>query len=304
LLCIEDSCTVCAQRSDLDADGDLPRRVIVPAVKPNVRLNAVNRRVIRFLLSLITARTMSVVAILGATGQTGGELVKLLLPRDDVTLHVYARSAVRLRMKHPSLASASNARVFIGDLDDRANLDACLRDADYILSAVAQNRNEPGCSVAQRTAAALVGSLERSRKAAGATAWRFPTLVFLTSGAVDPRTKGTKAEGPWLLHQANHHIYLDLELSIAYLRQFDWLRLVLASPGGLVHDDSRGVKLTEAPFGTPGGGSQMNSYADLALAMVQMSEDDKYVGKQVGFIVQGPVSGLAGLALLRYGTRS
>jgi uncharacterized protein YbjT (DUF2867 family) len=90
---------------------------------------------------------MKTFAVLGATGQTGSELVRLLQEAPN-HLNVYARSTSRLAEKHPKLVSAKNVTIFIGDLANAELLASCMRDADVILSTVAQNQNEPGCSVA------------------------------------------------------------------------------------------------------------------------------------------------------------
>lgn len=236
---------------------------------------------------------MPTYAILGATGQTGSELVKLLLPFEDNTLHLYARSRDRLVSQQPLLNDAKNARLFIGDLGDAQNLDACLEGVDAVFSAVAQNSNEPGCDIAQRTAQALVASFERSE----GKSERCPRLVFLSSGAVDPRSTQ-----PWLLHQANYYVYRDLEIAVAYLRERPWIPLAVANPGGLVHAPSVDVELTLEPLGAPGGGSSMCPYPDLARGMVMMSEEEKWIDQEVGIglIMQGPVPATAGLALIRF----
>src|SRR5271170_4731641 len=95
---------------------------------------------------------MPVYAILGATGATGSELVKYLLPRTDVHLNVYARSASKLHALHPGISTAENVTRYIGPLSDTALITSCLHSAAVVFGCVAQNINEPGCSIAQRTA--------------------------------------------------------------------------------------------------------------------------------------------------------
>jgi uncharacterized protein YbjT (DUF2867 family) len=120
-------------------------------------------------------------AALGATGQTGSEIVKALLPT-EAHLNIYARSLTRLESQFPSIQSAPNVTIFIGNLFNTELLTSCLPNSDVILSSVAQNRNKPGLSVAQRTALAIIQALESRRS----NPENLPTVVFLSSGAVMP----------------------------------------------------------------------------------------------------------------------
>jgi hypothetical protein len=60
---------------------------------------------------------MTTYAILGATGQTGSEIVKALLPT-SAHLNIYARSQARLEAQFPHISTAPNVALFIGDLSD------------------------------------------------------------------------------------------------------------------------------------------------------------------------------------------
>jgi hypothetical protein len=91
------------------------------------------------------------------------------------------------------------------------------------------------------------------------------------------------------------HDYGDLEKAIAYLRTHEWIPLVIAEVGGIVHDRASGVTLTDQQ------GSPLISYPDVAQAMVLMGEDDKWIGKAVGMVVnEGRPIEANGAALLRY----
>lgn len=81
---------------------------------------------------------MPTYAVLGATSQIGSEIVKALLPTSN-HLNIYARSRTRLESKFPSISSARNVTLFIGDLSDTALFSSCLANADAILSAIATN---------------------------------------------------------------------------------------------------------------------------------------------------------------------
>ncbi|KAI9633747.1 uncharacterized protein MKK02DRAFT_28520 [Dioszegia hungarica] len=236
---------------------------------------------------------MPTYAILGATGQTGSEIVKALLPTSN-HLNLYCRSRARLEAKFPSISSSPSVTLFIGDLSDTSLLSSCLSNADVILSTVAQNQNEPGCSVAQRAALAVIQALEPLRKAGK----DIPSLVFLASGSVDPRNPARDQLGFRFIHWVLHHVYDDLEAAIKLLQQAPWVPLIIACPGGIVHDQVHEVELS----GDINEASPLLSYADLARGMIQMAQskgnwEGKYVAMKVnkGKKIQGNP-----LALLRY----
>jgi hypothetical protein len=236
---------------------------------------------------------MPTYGILGATGQTGSEIVKALLPTSN-HLNLYCRSRSRLEAKFPSISSSPNVTLFIGDLSETSLLSSCLSNADVILSTVAQNQNEPGCSVAQRTALAIIQALEPLRRGSQ----NIPPLVFLASGAVDPRNPARNDLPFRFMHWVLHHIYDDLEAAIKLLQQNPWIPLIVACPGGIVHDEAHEVELS----GDVDEASPLLSYADLASGMIKMAEgnaewEGKYVAMRVnkGKKIEGNP-----LALLRY----
>lgn len=234
-------------------------------------------------------------AILGATGSTGSELLKLLLPGNDIKLNVYARSRSKLHALGPDSADSAHVTEYIGDLEDKQLLKDCLRGATVIFSTVAQNNNEPGCSIAQRTSYVIVSALEALRAEAkdNGETWKSPTLVFLSSSALNPVLMASFPKLlEYILHSACYYVYRDLRLATDYLRSVPWIRLMVVQPGAIVHDRSFGVRLSETEV------SQRVSYADVAVAMVAMAEgkirsDDsigireRWVGKEVGIVSLG-----------------
>jgi hypothetical protein len=237
---------------------------------------------------------MTTYAILGATGQTGSEIVRALLPT-SAHLNIYARSLSRLESQFPSLATSSNVTLFIGDLSDTAVLTACLSTADVVFSAVATNQNQPGLSIAQQTALAIVRALEPRRTG------QCPTVVFLSSGAIHPfqKAKTGIAQMPrWAMHWVISHVYDDLEKGIELLEANPWIPLVVASASGLVHDVAHPVVLTDVLDDM----SQLISYADLARGMIMMGDEgSRWRGKHVGLSVNDgqPIGGNPAL-LMRY----
>lgn len=230
---------------------------------------------------------MPTYAILGATGSTGSSLLRYLHERPDkVNVNVYARSASKVDSLHPYIKGAENVKTFIGDLSSADLLKDCLREVDVIFGAVAQNINEPGCSIAQRTAHTIVSALEALRKEEGPS-FKCPILVFLSSASLNPRLIG---DAPWItqwvVERANYHVYGDLAKAIAYLKEQTWIPLITAEPPALVKDISSGYELSQD------GLSGLVSYDDLARGMVQMAEEDggkKWVGKGVGIKATGNV---------------
>lgn len=238
---------------------------------------------------------MPTYAILGATGQTGSEIVKALLPT-SAHLNIYARSRSRLEKKFPSISTAVNVSLFIGDLSDTSLLASCLSSADVIFSTVAQNRNEPGCSIAQQTAFAIVQALEPQRK----SGVKIPYVVFLSSGSVDPNNPHQRETGyQFMYNWVLYHIYEDLRKAIKHLQDKAWIPLIVASAGAIVHDPAEhAVELTDDPLKA----SQIESYADLAKGMIAMGDaGDKWKGKYVSMKVNEgrPIDGNP-IALLRY----
>ncbi len=186
---------------------------------------------------------------------------------------------------HPYVKTADNIQSFVGDLSSADLLKNCLRNVDVIFSAVAQNVNEPGCSIAQRTAHSIVSALEALRKEEGSS-FKCPILVFLSSASLNPTFSGPQPRLlHWVLQRGCYYVYGDLRKSIAYLKEQPWIPLITAEPPALTNDISRGYELSLGEV-TPG-----ISYDDLARGMVQMAEEDghKWVGKGVGVKATGNV---------------
>lgn len=165
-------------------------------------------------------------------------------------------------------------------------LKECLRNVEVIFSAVAQNSNEPGCSIAQRTAHAIVTALEALQKEEGSSFW-CPMLVVLSSASLNPRFKQRSPRiVQWVLARGCYYVYDDLAKAIEYLKEQTWIPLITAEPPGLVQDISRGYELSQDTV------SPLVSYDDLARAMVQMTEESggrSWAGKAVGVKATGNV---------------
>ena len=184
------------------------------------------------------------------------------------------------------MKNAENIRCFLGDLANADLLKDCLRDVDVIFSAVAQNSNEPGCSIAYRTAYSIVSALEALRKEGG-SGFKCPILVFLSSASLNPTfSKATPWLLQWVLERGCFYVYGDLRKAIGLLEEQTWIPLITAEPPALTKDIPRGYELSQDEV-TPG-----ISYDDLARGMVQMAEEEgghRWIGKGVGIKATGNV---------------
>jgi putative NADH-flavin reductase len=239
--------------------------------------------------------TVKTYAVLGATGQTGYGITKALLP-SKAHLNIYARSLTRLESRFPSIQSAPNVTLFIGDLSNTELFTSCLSKADVVLSTVAQNRNEPGLSVAQQTALAIIQALEPRRSDPNS----LPTVVFLSSGAVMPDKNAERNDtfAQRLVHWCIYWVYTDLEKSFELFKANPWVPVIIAAASALVHGTEHDVQLVDDKEGA----SMIISYADLAKGMIMMGDEgERWHGKHVAMWVNGgqKISGNPA-ALLRY----
>jgi hypothetical protein len=141
-------------------------------------------------------------------------------------------------------------------------------------------------SIAQRTVRSIVSALEMLREESRATnsqePWKCPTVVMLSAAPLNP-TLSVKIPKPvrWLLMKSCCYNFQDLRLATECFRAHEWIPLILAQPGGIVHAKSQGVRLS-AHENTP-----MISYAALARGMVLMAEQaEKWAGQGVGLIAE------------------
>jgi hypothetical protein len=226
---------------------------------------------------------MPTYAVLGATGATGKQLTNILLQRPNDNLHIYARSESKLAKMFPDLQSYKHVSTFIGQVSDSSTLISCLSSADIIFSCIAQNDNKPGCAIAQEISQAIVKALEALRHKAREQhkEWNPPKVVHLAAMPLIPESQVPR---PWLfynfIYYSLYYIYRDHELAIPYLQsegvKTDLLQLVIACPGGLGEVAPTGFTLGLTAE-SPG-----LSYVDLAGAMIQMSEEPRWVGQYVG----------------------
>jgi len=225
---------------------------------------------------------MSAYAILGATGQVGGSILKLLGSSPENNINVLVRSRAKLEKSYPSLSSKLNIRVFEGNVSDVATLAQCLEGTRTVFLTTAVTDNDPGVSIAVDTAHAVISALDSLK--AKDTYFKPPRLVVLSSAAMDERFwRNVPALVHKFVYAAHSYIYDDLARAETYLRQYeDWLDMTFVMPGGLTHDVQQGHELSAEYQQT------YISFLDLAAGMIEVADGDtKWEGKHVSVVLQG-----------------
>ncbi|KAI4085943.1 MAG: hypothetical protein LQ348_005009 [Seirophora lacunosa] len=221
---------------------------------------------------------MPAFAVLGATGATGGNILKLLIKDPTNIINVYVRSKSKLLAQTPDISSNKQVRVFTGNLTDTSLIASCLRNTDAVFSTVASNDNMPGTHIAQDAAQSIVVALMEIRMTKPDA--KIPTIVWLSSASVNPHFYD---QGPafvhWLLATSFSYVYSDLAHAEEYLKLHQkWLKVVFIQPGGLVEDKQHGHALSLERQKT------FLSYADLAAGMIEVAEKGGYDWQAVAVV--------------------
>lgn len=223
---------------------------------------------------------MSSYAVLGATGNTGQSLLKVLSQSPDSEIHAYVRSKSKLLHLSPELASATNVKIFEGSLEDVDLISDCIRGTRAVFMAVAVSDNVPGCRIAQDTTRVVVAAMEKLRSKAPNQ--KLPRVIVLSSASLDDYLcRDMPRFVHWMLLACASHVYADLRKAEAYLRsQESWITSVFIKPGGLVHDKQKGHALSTEKQQT------FLSFLDMAAGMVEVAdaEDDKWDMKNVSVL--------------------
>lgn len=209
-------------------------------------------------------------AVLGATGATGGNILKLLTKNPQNTINVYVRSKSKLLAQVPDLKSNKQVKIFEGNVRDTDLIASCLKGTDAVFSTVASNDNMPGTHVAQDTAQSIVVALMDIRMTEPNA--KIPTIVWLSSASLNPHFY---KQAPALLHlllaASFSYVYTDLAHAEKYFKLHQkWLKVVLIQPGALVEDKQYGHALSQEKNGG------FLSYTDLAAGMIEVAEKGGY----------------------------
>ena len=212
---------------------------------------------------------MSKYAVLGATGNTGLSLVRILLQSPDKQINAYCRSSKKLYNLCPEAEHNTNVHIFEGHLDDAKLLANCLRGTRAAFLTVALSDNVPNCTVAVDTARNVIAALRILREEKKDAV--LPKLIVLSSASLEPKFTGDMPR--WahtMLWWAASHAYKDLELAEAILRdEQSWIDgTTWMKPGALSHDKQKGHALSKDTAKSP------VSFLDLAAGMVEVADDD------------------------------
>ncbi|OAP64282.1 hypothetical protein AYL99_00254 [Fonsecaea erecta] len=188
------------------------------------------------------------IAILGATGKTGREVLERLLPRPDVNIRVYVRSASKLIDLFPLLSSNPRVSIFQGPLGDVENMRKCLYEAEHIIFTLGENDNLPGVSVVEDGAKTVVAALSALRNDQDIKQeWRPPRVLVLSSATWNPTLAAVRpAVIHWAIKTAFCHPYADLQRGQAILLAAapSLLSVLLVQPNGLIEDEPSGHEIS------------------------------------------------------------
>ncbi|KAJ5698555.1 hypothetical protein N7462_000560 [Penicillium macrosclerotiorum] len=232
---------------------------------------------------------MTTYAVIGATGNCGTALIRILLQTPSAKIHAYCRNKQKLLGLVPELAATKpdHAEIFEGNIRDIPLLTACLRGCRAVFLVVSTNDNIPHCDMAQVTAIGVIQALETLKaQPEGAT---MPKLVLLSSATLDDQlSRATPPLVRWILLRSASHVYHDLVKTEEFLRaQQGWVSTIFIKPGGLALDIQRGHALSLTEEKSP------LSYADLAAAMIEAADDPegKWDMRNVGVVsINGPAN--------------
>lgn len=227
---------------------------------------------------------MASYAILGATGNVGSAILKVLLQsQDQIQIHAYCRSKQKLAKLSPGVLEDKRVKIFEGRLEDSELLANCLRGTRAVFLAIAVIGNKQGNTIAIDTAHQVVSALEKLRSENNNA--RLPRLVVLSSASTEHRLM---SETPHflldILYTAFSNVYNDLKEAEKFLRSKDWIAATFIKPGALSFDEQRGHALSLTQAKSP------VSYLDLAAGMIEAAENEQYEGKAVAVNATGNVA--------------
>ena len=109
---------------------------------------------------------MPTYAVLGATGSTGQEILKLLLQSPKNTVNAYVRSKVKLLKLLPKYVDNNNLHVYEGALNDITVMADCISNTSAVFSALGSTvlRMPPIVSWLPAAAYAIKTSPQASRR--------------------------------------------------------------------------------------------------------------------------------------------
>ena len=230
---------------------------------------------------------MPTYAILGGTGNTGGELVGLLARSPDTILHIYARSKTRILKAHPVLANADSPhKIFDGDLSDVDLFTRCLDGTTAVSGVVGANANNPALRLAQDLATVMIAALTKLRKdTASDKTFHPPTVVFLTSAGM-ASDRRVRANFPdylhWTLQRVGKYVYLDFRRATALFQPPEnaWIPVIFMCAPGIMPGPSQGD--IRIGHDVPKKAPLYVTYTDLARGTIRAAGEEEWVGSEIG----------------------
>lgn len=220
-------------------------------------------------------------AVLGATGNTGQALLRVLSHSSSNTIHAFCRSKSKLNNLSPDIASNPNVEVYESNIKGISVLAECIKNTHAVFLAVAVSNNVPGNTIAEDTAKAVVSALQLIRKDDPRA--KLPKLVVLSAAPTsDHLTRDMPRLALGFLLRAESNIYNDLAVAEKYLReQQDWITTTFVKPGAISQDVQKGHKLSLDQVG------QCVSFLDLAAGMVEAADSEGYDMRDVSVVSMG-----------------
>lgn len=205
------------------------------------------------------------IAVLGATGPTGQEVVKQALEQGH-TVTVLVRDESKLQSKSDRL------RVLKGDALDAAAVERLIEGQDAVISALG---GKAGITGAQHT---TIYSQGAKNIVLAMRKHHVKRLVFCTSGGVedhDPNFAWVYEHviKPLLLQKA----YDDMKIAEGVLWGLEDIEWVVVRPPRLTNGPKTGVYRVSPRF-APEHGTDL-SRADLAQFMLEQTQKDDWIGK-------------------------
>ncbi|KAJ3960380.1 hypothetical protein N0V92_002986 [Colletotrichum tropicale] len=208
-------------------------------------------------------------AFFGCTGSTGSAVLKSLLSNTNKStkIHVFVRSAHKLKLLFPGIESYSNVEITEGQLSDHALMVQCLSGATHIMCTIGSNDNQPGMRMHRDAVEAILAALsELHEKAEAGETWRRPHMTFLSSESISEKLSSHRpAWVHWLIMASLNHIYFDLATAEKKLISSSLVTVTLFHAPFLFEGEYSGYTIsTDEPAASA-------SYGDLGAAMAEMA---------------------------------
>lgn len=215
--------------------------------------------------------SLPTLALLGATGKTGREVLKVLLKRDFQWLRIYVRSKQKLLTLFPQLMSDVRIQICEGQVTDQKTMQECLSDAQVIIYTIGGYSYFPDNSL-QNSAESMVTALRELRARCSGSPWERPRVIFLSSSTLNTRFAAARPRVvDWLIKTAFQNGYNDLKRAVkAVTADESLLSVLFVQPAVLVEEESTGsyVSVEDVKLAC--------SYEDLGAGFVELALGRSY----------------------------